>query len=65
MKARHGLIIVDILNGEVTIKCLQITPHGIELRSENLCYSPICLGEHEEHVVFGVVVGAVRKLKGK
>lgn len=64
MEARHGMIIVAILNGEHTIKRLHITQDGIELRPENPCYSPIRLKEHEELVVFGVVVGVVRKLQG-
>lgn len=64
VEARHGMIIVAILNGEHTIKRLHITQGGIELRPENPCYSPIRLKEHEELVVFGVVVGIVRKLQG-
>lgn len=64
MEARHGMIIVAILNGEHTIKRLHITQDSVELRPENPCYSPIRLKEHEELVVFGVVVGVVRKLQG-
>lgn len=64
IEARHGMIIVAIVNGEHTIKRLHITRDGIELRPENPCYSPMRLKEHEELVVFGVVVGVVRKLQG-
>lgn len=64
VEARHGMIIVAILNGEHTIKRLHITEDCVELRPENPCYSPIRLKEHEELVVFGVVVGIVRKLQG-
>ena len=64
VEARHGMIIVAIVNGEHTIKRLHITPDGIELWPENPCYRPIRLKEHEELVVFGVVVGVVRKLQG-
>lgn len=64
VEARHGMIIVAIVNGEHTIKRLHITGDGIELWPENPCYRPIRLKEHEELVVFGVVVGVVRKLHG-
>jgi DNA polymerase V len=63
VEARHGMIIVAIVNGEHTIKRLHITGNGIELWPENPCYSPIRLKEHEELVVFGVVVGVVRKMQ--
>jgi len=63
LEARHGMIIVAIVNGEHTIKRLHITSNGIELWPENPCYSPIRLKEHEELVVFGVVVGVVRKMQ--
>jgi DNA polymerase V len=62
VEAKSGDIIVAILNGEHTVKRVHITPHGIELRPENHLYQTILLGEAEELIVFGVVVGVVRKL---
>lgn len=62
IEAKSGDIIVAILNGEHTVKRVHITPHGIELRPENHLYQTILLGEAEELIVFGVVVGVVRKL---
>jgi DNA polymerase V len=64
IEARHGMIIVAIVNGEHTIKRLHMTGQGIELWPENPCYRPIRLKEHEELVVFGVVVGVVKKMQG-
>ena len=39
-----------------------VPPTGIELRPENHLYQTILLKEAEELIVFGVVVGVVRKL---
>jgi DNA polymerase V len=64
VEARHDMIIVAVLNEEHTIKRLHIGEDGIELRPENPRYSTIRLKDHEELVVFGVVVGVVRKLQG-
>lgn len=63
VEARHGMIVVAILNGEHAIKRLHVGRDGIELRPENPCYRPIRIREHEELTVFGVVVGVVRKLQ--
>lgn len=62
VEAKSGDIIVAILNGEHTVKRVWITPTGIELRPENHLYQTILLKEAEELIVFGVVVGVVRKL---
>ncbi|RZI59989.1 MAG: translesion error-prone DNA polymerase V autoproteolytic subunit [Pseudomonas sp.] len=62
VEAKSGDIIVAILNGEHTVKRVHITSDGIELRPENHLYQTILLGEAEELIVFGVVVGVVRKL---
>lgn len=62
VEARHGSVVVAILNGEHTVKRLHISRDGIELRAENPRYAPICIGMEEELHVFGVVVGVVRKM---
>jgi DNA polymerase V len=62
VEAKSGDIIVAILNGEHTVKRVHITSDGIELRPENHLYQTILLREAEELIVFGVVVGVVRKL---
>lgn len=63
IEARHGAIVVAVLNGEHTVKRLHIRGDGVELRAENPRYPPIVVREGEELVVFGVVVGVVRKLQ--
>jgi DNA polymerase V len=62
IEARHGMIIVAIINGEHTVKRLHAKDGVVELRAENPRYSTIKLKEGEELFVFGVVVGVVRKL---
>ena len=62
VEAKCGDIIVAILNGEHTVKRVWITSTGIELRPENHLYQTILLKEAEELIVFGVVIGVVRKL---
>lgn len=62
IQARAGMVIVAIVNGEHTIKRLHLAPQGVELWPENPIYAPIRLKPHEQLVVFGVVVGVVRKM---
>lgn len=62
VEARHGHIVVAILNGEHTLKRLHIGKDGVELRAENPRYRPIRIGTEQELLIFGVVVGVVRKL---
>lgn len=63
VEARHGNIIVAILNGEHTVKRLYATEGIVELHAENPLYRPIRIREAEELHVFGVVVGVVRNLR--
>lgn len=63
IEARHGAIIVAVLNGEHTVKRLFIGQDCVELRAENPRYPALRLKEAEELHVFGVVVGVVRKLQ--
>jgi DNA polymerase V len=63
VEARHGMLVVAIINGEHTVKRLHIGRDGTELRPENPRYRPIRLREFEELTIFGVVVGVVRKLQ--
>lgn len=63
VEARHGNVIVAILNGEHTVKRLFAKDGIVELRAENPMYRPIRIKEAEELHVFGVVVGVVRNLR--
>lgn len=63
VEARHGDIIVAVLNGEHTVKRLYAKDGIVELRAENAAYRPIRIREGEELHVFGVVVGVVRNMR--
>lgn len=58
--AKEGVIVVAAVNGEMVVKRLAQTHEGMVLVSENENYEPIVVGEDEDCVVWGVVVGSVR-----
>ncbi len=62
-QAEHGAIVVVVLNGEYSIKRLHALGDGVDLRAANPGYPPVFVREGEELVIFGVVVGVVRKLQ--
>jgi len=59
--ARNGQIVVARLGDEVTVKRLQRTPHGIELRPENPDFQPIVVpNDAQDFQLEGVAVGLIR-----
>ena len=58
--AKEGVIVVAAVNGEMVVKRLAQTHAGMVLVSENEDYEPIVVGEDEDCMVWGVVVGSVR-----
>lgn len=60
---QHGHIVVAVLDGEYTIKTLFREAGRVELHAENTRFKPICMVEGSELVIWGVVVGVVRKLR--
>jgi len=59
--ARNGQIVVARLGDEVTVKRLQRTPHGIELRPENPDFQPIVVpNDAQDFELEGVAVGLIR-----
>lgn len=61
LNAKHGDIIVAILNSEITTKILSTKPYQLKPSNGNL--PPIDITEEDEFSVFGVLTGLVRKLK--
>ncbi len=57
---KEGVIVVAAVNGEMVVKRLAQTHAGMVLVSENEDYEPIVVGEDEDCMVWGVVVGSVR-----
>jgi DNA polymerase V len=57
----HDDIVVAVVDGEYTIKRLYQHRGRVELRPENPAYPPIVFHEGSELLVWGVVVGVVRR----
>ena len=58
-KAEHGDIVIAAVDGEFTVKRLQMRP-TIQLNPMNSAYSPIIIGSEETLDVFGVVTFIVK-----
>lgn len=58
-KAEHGDIVIAAVDGEFTVKRLQLRP-TIQLNPMNSAYSPIIVGSEETLDVFGVVTFIVK-----
>lgn len=63
IEARHGMIVVAAVNGELVVKELHKNGNRHELHSANAAYAPIVLGDDEEAVIWGTVVGSVRQFR--
>ena len=57
----HDDIVVAVVDGEYTIKRLYKHRGRVELRPENPAYPPIVFQEGRELLVWGVVIGVVRR----
>ena len=60
-EAKHGDIVVAVVEGEYTLKRLFEHRGKLELRAENPAYSALVFGDGGELVIWGVVVGVVRR----
>ena len=61
LTAKHDDIVVAVVAGDYTIKRLYKHMGRVELRPENPAYPPIVFQEGSELLVWGVVVGVVRR----
>lgn len=62
LKANHGDTVIASLNGEFTVKELQLWPQ-VALIPRNSAFRPLYLSDLSELEVFGVVTGVVRNLR--
>ncbi|WP_417532540.1 translesion error-prone DNA polymerase V autoproteolytic subunit [Marinobacterium stanieri] len=62
LSPRHGDIVIASLNGEFTVKQLELKPHT-RLLPRNPAYRPIRLPEDCELDVFGVVTNVIHSLR--
>jgi len=61
LSPKHNDIVVAVVDGEYTLKRLYKHKGRIELRAENAAYHPIEFKDGNELLVWGVVVGVVRR----
>ena len=60
-KAEHGHIVIAAVDGEFTVKRLQL--HAVAmLKPENSAYSPIVIGREDRLDIFGVVTYIVKSV---
>ena len=62
IEARHGNIVLAVLNGDFTVKRLYQRGGVVKLLAENPLYPPIVIKEGEELVIWGVVTRNLHKL---
>ncbi|WP_306461881.1 S24 family peptidase, partial [Klebsiella pneumoniae] len=58
-KPEHGDIVIAAVEGEFTVKRLQLRPN-IQLNPMNSAYSPIIVGSDDTLDIFGVVTYIVK-----
>ncbi|SJN44107.1 Error-prone repair protein UmuD [Microbacterium esteraromaticum] len=61
-KPRDGDIVVAVIDGELTLKRLLVTPRGIHLHSENPAYPDILVPELSDFTIWGTATVGFRHL---
>jgi DNA polymerase V len=62
LSPKHGNVVIAILDGELTVKRLELTHGGVILRAENPEYPPILVPELSDLQVWGVVTVCLHHL---
>jgi DNA polymerase V len=62
LEPRSGTIVIAVVNGELTVKRLQVDSEGIRLMPENPDYAPIEIGEGMDLTIWGVAVHVIHSL---
>lgn len=60
IEAMNGDIAVCVLNGEFTVKKLELKAHHIALQPANPSYSPIIVAEADQFSIWGVVTYVIK-----
>jgi DNA polymerase V len=58
-----GDVVVAVVDGELTVKRLDLTPAGVVLRAENPAYPPLVVPELSDVQVWGVVTFCLHHLR--
>ena len=61
LQARHGDIVVAVVDGDFTIKRLFKRGQRIELHPDNPAFQPMVFVDGQELKIWGVVVGSIRR----
>lgn len=62
IEARHGKIVIAVLDGQLTVKRLYDRGGKIQLCSENPKYQPIRISREQDLQIWGVVTNVITKL---
>jgi len=63
LEARHGDIVIAVIDNELTVKRLEKRRGKIRLIAENPAYAPIELQDGQELTIWGVVTSVIQRIK--
>lgn len=63
IRPRSGDVVVAVLDGDLTLKRLEVTPQGVVLRAENADHPDIVVDELSELEVWGVATYCIHHLR--
>lgn len=62
IQARDGHVVIAVIDGDMTVKRLAVTSHGVVLRAENPEYPDIHVPELSELLIWGVATTCLHHL---
>lgn len=63
IEARHGDVVIAMVDGELTVKRLHVTDSGVILKAENPAYEDVTVAELSELVIWGVVTRCLHRVR--
>lgn len=62
LEPRDGSVVIAVLDGELTVKRLRITPHGVVLQADNPTYPDIQVPALSELTIWGVATTCLHSI---
>ena len=62
IEPRDGHVVIAIVDGEMTVKRLRVTPTGVILQAENATYPDVQVAELSELMIWGVATRCLHHL---